>query len=74
MVNWSKHTKCTLPFNRSNTTPDKTKTHKVWLWVRVQLQSLKVHKARRCILIIGKARRRVLIIGEAHRCEGAQGA
>ena len=61
MVNWSKHTKRTLPFNRSNTTPDKTKAHKV-------------HKARRCILIIGKARRRVLIIGEAHRCEGAQGA
>ena len=28
MVNWSKHTECTLPFNCSNTTQDKTKARK----------------------------------------------
>ena len=40
MVNWSEHTKRTLPFNCSNTTPDKTEAR----------------KARRRVLIIGKAR------------------
>ena len=44
MVNWSEHTKRTLPFNCSNTTPDKAEAR----------------KARRRVLIIGKARRRVL--------------
>ena len=29
MINWSEHTKYTLPFNWSNTTHDKTKVHKV---------------------------------------------
>ena len=29
MVNWSKHTKHTLPFSYSNTTQDKTKVRKV---------------------------------------------
>ena len=28
MVNWSEHTKCTLLFNCSNTTQDKTKAGK----------------------------------------------
>ena len=28
MVNWSEHTKCTLPFNCRNTTQDKTKARK----------------------------------------------
>ena len=28
MVDWNEHTKCTLPFNRSNTTQDKTKAYK----------------------------------------------
>ena len=45
MVNWSEHTKRTLPFNCSNTTQDKTKARKA-------------RKARRRVLIMGKARRR----------------
>ena len=28
MVNWNEHTKCTLPFNCSNTKQDKTKARK----------------------------------------------
>ena len=28
MVNWSAHTKCTLPFNCKNITQDKTKARK----------------------------------------------
>ena len=30
MVNWSEHTKRTLPFNYSNTTQDKTKARKAF--------------------------------------------
>ena len=42
MVNWSEHTKRTLPSNCSNTTQDKTKAR----------------KERRRVLIMGKTRRR----------------
>ena len=43
MVNWSEHTKLTLPLNCSNITQDKSKARKV----------------RRRVLIIGKAHRNV---------------
>ena len=46
MGSWSEHTKRTLSFNRSSTTQEKTKAHKV-------------HKACRCLLIIDKTHRRV---------------
>ena len=55
MVNWSEHTKRTLPFNCSNTTQNKTKARKA---------------RRRCVLIVGKPCRRVRrvsIVGKAWR-------
>ena len=56
MVNWSKHTKRTLPFNCRSTTQDKTKARKVQRRVR---RILIIGKARRCVrhvLIMSKAR------------------
>ena len=40
MVNWSEHTKRTLPFNCSNTTQNKTKARR---------RVLIIGKARRCV-------------------------
>ena len=52
MVNWSAHTKQTLPFNCKNTRQNKTKAHKV------HIDEGKSASARERILMMGKADRR----------------
>ena len=51
MVNWSAHTKYTIPFTRNNTR-QKTKAHKV------PIDEGKSAQARKHILMMGKAHRR----------------
>ena len=52
MVNWSAHTKRTLPFNCNNTTQDKIKARKTPIDEGKDAQA---HRRVRRVLMIGKA-------------------